>query len=130
MSKKISSTSTFINNKMFTYKLHIMFFLLFISNFKIINNDDIISGINAPYPTCIQLRNNNLFLANSAGMFFCNQELQPTKTHEYYNKIIDNYENILNKILITQFEEDGNIICVVENVFYFSCSVRENIGRF
>ena len=119
MSKKISSTSTFINNKMFTYKLHIMLFLLFISNFKIINNDDIISGINAPYPTCIQLRNNNLFLANSAGMFFCNQELQPTKTHEYYNKIIDNYENILNKILITQFEEDGNIICVVENVFYF-----------
>ena len=119
MSYRIFSTYTFMNNKMFSYKNNIMFFLLFISNFIIINNDDQISGVNAPFPTCIQLRNNNLFLANSEGMFFCNQELKPIKIHEYNSKIIVNYESILNKILITQFEEDGNIICVVENVFYF-----------
>ena len=119
MSKKIFSIYSFMNNKIFTYKLNIMIFFLFISKFIIINTDNQSAGVNAAYPTCIQLRNNNIFLANSAGMFFCNQNLQVNRVHEYYNKSIENFQNILNKILISQFEEDGNIICVVENVFYF-----------
>ena len=85
---------------------------------SIVSNEDI-SGINAPFPNALQLSNGQLFLVNSAGMFFCSQNLEPIKFHEYYNKTINNYENIIDKILISQFEEDGNIICVVEDVFYF-----------
>ena len=92
--------------------------LLLIINFTFANNKEY-SGINAPYPVALQLMNNDLFIANRDGMFFCNQNLNCSKEHEYSQKYISNFETILNKVLIAQFTHGGNVICIVENVFYF-----------
>ena len=92
--------------------------LLFISKINIIFNEEF-SGINAAYPNALQLDDNSIFLANNEGMFFCDINLNPFRFHEYYNKTLNNFENIKNKILITHFKEYGHIICLIEDVFYF-----------
>ena len=92
------------------------FILLLLSKLAIISKEDN-EGINAPYPVALQLNNNNLFIANRDGMHFCDQNLESIKSHEYYNKNITDFNNILNKVLISQFKE-GNVICLIEDVFY------------
>ena len=109
-----------INNKwLFISKLYISIIFL-ISKFYLIecveNNE-----VNAPYANCLQLDNNNLFIANSAGMFYCKQNLEVIKSHNYYdkNRTLEEFEKIRNKIVIAQFKEDGIIICIDNNIFYF-----------
>ena len=116
MSKKIYQ---YINNNFLNYKLYI-YFLLLISKMYLICSEDI-TGINAPYPICLQLSNNNLFIANKVGMHICDKNLENSRYHPYYNKTINIFENIINKILIVQFDDndDKNIICVIDDVFYF-----------
>ena len=99
------------------YKFYISLLFLILKINIIINEES--SGINEPYPNVLQLDDNHIFLANSAGMFFCDLNLNPFRFHEYYNKTIYDFENIKYKILISQFTEYGNIICLIENVFYF-----------
>ena len=113
----MSTQSIFSIKQKFVYKFYISFLFL-ISKIIIILNEES-SGINEPYPNAFQLDDNSIFLANSAGMFFCDLNLNPIKIHEYYNKTINDFEIIKNKILINQFKEYGNIICLIENVFYF-----------
>ena len=79
------------------------------------------TDVNSPFPITLQLNDkNNLFIANEKGMYFCDINFDNVTSHEYYNKSIDNFEDIKNKILVAQFEpkDGGNIICVIENVFY------------
>ena len=117
MNKKIFSIKTLENNHLFTSKLCIILIFL-ISKFQLIFNEDI-STVNAPYPVALQLKDKNIFISNQAGMFFCNENLELLKGHEYYNKTIYNFQNIKDKISIGQFEEGNNIICIIEDVFYF-----------
>ena len=114
--KRIFHIDSFVNKNIYFNKIFFIL-VLFLLNLTTITGADS-SGINAPYPVTLQLRNNNLFIANSDGMYFCDQNLVVDKSHEYQNKIISNFEDIINKILIAQFDE-GNIICLVEDVFYF-----------
>ena len=114
--KKIYSIN-FMNKQLFIYKFVILLFFL-ITKFTFILSEGN-SGINAPYPNVFQLHNNNLFLSNIEGMFFCDQNLQPSKFHHYYNKTIYEFKDVKDKILIAQFEEVYNIICLVQDVFYF-----------
>ena len=118
MSKKKIFQIHFPMNKQLFRINFLISYIFFISQLTIIHNETI-SGVNASYPNALQLRNNNLFIANSEGMFFCNQDLIVSEEHEYYSKTISNFENIKNKILIAQFNEDGNVICLVEDVVYF-----------
>ena len=114
--KKIYSFD-FINKQLFIHKFFILLLFL-IAKLAFILAEDI-NGINAAYPNVLQLHDNKLFISNNAGMFFCDQNLQPFKAHEYYNKTIYDFNDIKDKVLIAQFEEDNNIICLVQNVFYF-----------
>ena len=114
--KRIFLIDSFVNKNLYFNKIFIIL-VLFLSNLTTITGADN-SGIHAPYPVTLQLKNNNLFIANSEGMYFCDQNLVVDKSHGYQNKIISNFEDIINKILIAQFDE-GNIICLVEDVFYF-----------
>ena len=83
------------------YKFYISLLFLILKINIIINEES--SGINEPYPNVLQLDDNHIFLANSAGMFFCDLNLNPFRFHEYYNKTIYDFENIKYKILISQF---------------------------
>ena len=118
MSKKKIVQIHFPLNKQVLRLNFFISYIFFISQLTIIYSQ-VISGINAPYPNALQLRDNNLFIANSEGMFFCSQNLIVTTPHEYYDKTISNFENIKDKILISQFSEDGNVICLIDDVFYF-----------
>ena len=117
MNKKIFSIKTLENNLLFNSKLCIIL-IFFISKFQLIFNEDI-STVNAPYPVALQLKDKNIFISNQAGMFFCNENLELLKGHEYYNKTINDFQSIKDKISIGQFEEGNNIICIIEDVFYF-----------
>ena len=114
--KRIFLIDSFVNKNIYFNKVFIIL-VIFLSNITTIAST-YSSGINAPYPVALQLKNNNLFIANSEGMYFCDQNLVVDKSHEYQNKMISNFQEIINKILIAQFDE-GNIICLVEDVFYF-----------
>lgn len=92
--------------------------IIFYSNLYIVHNT--VPDIYSPYPIVLQLDDNNLFIANKKGMFFCDINLSNEFSHDYYNKEIPSFENINNKVLIDKFENTNgyNVICLVENVFY------------
>ena len=106
----------FINRIKFLLNLGI-----FIAMIKRILNDSL--GIKASYPNAILLQNQKLFIANIEGMFICDINLNETyESYNYFNKTI-NSENIYKislKILIIQFpENNGNIVCLVDDTLYF-----------
>ena len=108
--------------KYLTYFKTSHYFLLYQFLFSIIIHivHNTVPDIYSPYPIVFQLNDNNLFIANKKGMFFCDINLSNEIYHEYYNKEISLFENIKNKVLIDKFETANgyNVICIVENVFY------------
>ena len=74
-------------------------------------------------PNSLLLHNGKLFIANINGMFVCSTDLQNNyKEYIYYNKTVDesNIDFISLSTIIAQFkEENGKIICLVENAIYF-----------
>ena len=77
--------------------------------------------ITSPYPSCLQIDDNILFLSNENGIFFSNLNLIQIFQYQYeLNKPID-YEKFLEKLIITKYDEDkyeGEIICIINDVIY------------
>ena len=114
MSKEKVSNLFFPNRYIYVFHLYIFFFI-FIENINKALNEDI-NGVKAPFPNCIQLSNNKLLLANQAGIFVCNKDLQIENSYLYlfpYNS------NLLDNIYLIQLEEDGYGISLINDTFYF-----------
>ena len=101
-------------------KLNLIIFILLATFNKIYSQINIVQGRN---PNCLLLQNGYLFITNINGMFLYDTELQNQyKSHIYYNKTINeqNINSISQNTIIAQFsEENGIIICLVENALYF-----------
>ena len=121
MQKSKISNIFCINNQRLLFKKYISLLILFISQIKIIYSENL-SGIEKPYPVCFQLNNSNLFLANEVGMFFSNLNLTSIKKYQYTGQDVSDFEKIIDKIAIVQFqgdENENNLICAVDTKFYF-----------
>jgi hypothetical protein len=101
-------------------KLNLIFFIHLVLVTDIYTLSDPLKGRN---PNSLLLQNGKLFITNVNGMFIYDTNLQnKDKEYIYYNKTIndDNIDDISSKTLIAQFqEENGMIICLVENAIYF-----------
>ena len=98
------------------FRLDLIFFIILISLNKIYSEINLFQGIN---PNCLLLQNGYLFITNINGMFLYDIDLQNEyKKHNYYNKTV-NEQNIKNTIIVQFSEENGIIICLVENAVYF-----------
>ena len=102
------------------FKLNLIIFIFLTTFNKIYSETNLFQG---KYPNCLLLQNGYLFITNVNGIFLCDTELQNEyKSHIYYNKTVN--EGIIHLIsentVIVQFsEENGIIICLVENAAYF-----------
>ena len=109
------------NNLLFIIRIKlnlIIFIFLTIFN-DIYSETNLIQGI---YPNCLLLQNGKLFITYINGTFLYDTELQTKyKDHIYFNKTIDEQNiNLVSKnTIITQFSNNGIIICLVENAIYF-----------
>ena len=110
------------NNLLFKIrvKLNIIIFIFLTIFNKIYCEANLFEG---KYPNCLLLQNGYLFVANINGMFLYDTELQTEcKNHIYYNKTVNdqNIDLISKNTIIAQFsEENGIVICLVEDAIYF-----------
>ena len=99
----------------------IFFIILFLFLYNKIKGQD--NRFKSSYPNCLLLPNGKIFIANSQGIFICDNDL--TKGEEYYP--YENIEITFNSIkkISTQTEivqfpgEEGIIICLIKNAIYF-----------
>ena len=116
MSKKKNLFKSSVYKNIFIYHLFISL-IIFISNLYRVYNELALS----PYPVCLQLHNNNVFIINKDGMFLCDLNLNIFQSHVFYYQEITNFEDVMSKIIIVQYEEKygGNIICLISKNIYF-----------
>ena len=99
----------------------IFFIILFLILYNKIKGQD--NRFKSSYPNVLLLPNGKIFIANSQGIFICDNDL--TKGEKYYP--YENIEVTFNSIktISTQTEivqfpgEEGIIICLVKNALYF-----------
>ena len=114
MSKETISHFIFLYRIIFAFHFYI-YFLVFIDNINEVLNEDI-NGVNAPFPVCIQLKNNKLLLVNQVGIFLCDEDLNVENS--FYHSL-SNYSSLIEKVYLIEFENDGYAICLINNIFYF-----------
>ena len=108
-----------MKKNMENYLIFLITLFLILYN-KIKGEDD---EFKSSYPNCLILQNRKIFIANSRGIYICDNNL--TKGEEYYpyENIEVNFNSI--KTISTQTEivqfpgEEGIIICLVKNALYF-----------
>ena len=119
------STKHFLNI-FFILKNHfnLFLFLILLIIQKIYNIDELLQGT---FPKTLLLQDGNLFLTNVNGMYICDMNLETIINSQPYDNTQINsninemdMETIYKKIAMAQFpEENGMIICLVENIIYF-----------
>ena len=94
-----------------------LYFIFFLNSTLIIQIYVLSSPLNGRSPNSLLLQNGKLFLTNVNGMFVCDTGLREIyKEYIYYNKTVD---TPLNTEIVQFKEENGMILCLVENAIYF-----------
>ena len=99
----------------------IFFIILFLILYNKIKGED--NEFKSSYPNCLLLPNGEIFIANSKGIFICDNDLTKEEKYYPYENIEVNFNTI--KTISTQTEivqfpgKEGIIICLVKNALYF-----------
>ena len=97
---------------LFVHQVYI-YLIIFISELYTTYSQSITSG----YPSCFQLEDNVLLLANKDGIFCGDLNLSKILYFQYGNpQESNNYENNLKKLIIARY--DDNVICFINNYIY------------
>lgn len=99
----------------------IFFIILFLILYNKIKGED--NEFKASYPNCLLLPNGEIFIANSKGIFICDNDLTKEEKYYPYENIEVNFitiKKISTQTEIVQFPgKEGIIICLVKNALYF-----------